>query len=227
VSRRGGGRRAALWAGAAAGLAALAGGGWLAYDRLTRPAAPAAVQLLPEPDDPPEVAAGVEAVDGGDGEAVDRGSTPMAERVAVLGLLNKRNGASRDLALRPGQAVRAGDVVVRLAACERTAPWEPEPLTGAFVQLDVRGPDRRWRRAFSGWLYKERPALNVVQHPVYDVWAKSCTTSFPDTGPDTVPLDGARAPGRRSRAPKSPAAEGAAPAPPNAVPASAEPSRAI
>ena len=30
----------------------------------------------------------------------------MAERVAVLGLLNKRNGIVRDLTLRPGQAVR-------------------------------------------------------------------------------------------------------------------------
>ena len=30
-----------------------------------------------------------------------------AERVAVLGLLNKRNGVARDITLKPGQAVRA------------------------------------------------------------------------------------------------------------------------
>ena len=34
------------------------------------------------------------------------GVTPMAERVAVLGLLNKRNGIVRDLTLKPGQAIR-------------------------------------------------------------------------------------------------------------------------
>ena len=44
------------------------------------------------------------------------GTTPMAQRVAVVGLLNKRNGISRDLTMKPGQALRAGDVVVRLRA---------------------------------------------------------------------------------------------------------------
>ena len=79
----------------------------------------------------------------------------MAQRVAVIGLLNKRNGIVRDLTLRPGQAVRVKDAVVRLRACETTAPWENETLTGAFVQLDVERTDGRWSRVFSGWLYKE------------------------------------------------------------------------
>ena len=47
------------------------------------------------------------------------GTTPMAERVAVLRLLNKRNGQLREFTLRPGQAVRYGDVVVRLRAWGR------------------------------------------------------------------------------------------------------------
>ena len=107
------------------------------------------------------------------------GVTPMAQRVAVLGLLNKRNGIVRDLALRPGQSVRVRDVVVRLRACETTAPWETEALTGAFVQLDVERTDGRLQRVFSGWLYKESPSLNVVEHPVYDVWPKSCAMTYP------------------------------------------------
>ncbi len=61
--------------------------------------------------------------------------TPMAERVATIGVLNKRNGLSRDLTMKPGDAVRMGDLVVRLRACEQTAPWEPEKWTGAFVQV--------------------------------------------------------------------------------------------
>jgi hypothetical protein len=48
-------------------------------------------------------------------EAVEpvAGVTPMAERVAVLGLLNKRNGIVRDITLKPGQAIRFRDAVVR------------------------------------------------------------------------------------------------------------------
>lgn len=107
------------------------------------------------------------------------GVTPMAERVAVLGLLNKRNGIVRDLTLRPGQAMRVKDITVRLRACEASAPWETEKLTGAFVQVDRLRPDGQWVRRFSGWLYKESPSLNVVQDPVYDVWPKSCAMSWP------------------------------------------------
>lgn len=141
--------------------------------------------------------------------------TPMAERIAVIGMLNKRNGVSRDVTLRPGQAVRWGNLVVRLRACETTADWEPEKLTGAFVQADKRGTDGNWRRIFSGWLYKETPSLNVVEDPLYDVWPKSCTMRHPDIGPNTVPATSSGAPSR-SIAKKSAGEETA--------PADAEPS---
>ena len=134
--------------------------------------------------------------------------TPMGERTAVIGLLNKRNGISRDLTMRPGQALRAGNVVVRLRACEATAPWETQKLTGAFVQVDRLGVDNKWRRVFSGWLYKESPSLNVVEDPVYDVWPKSCTMTHPEIGPATTrasagSASAGRAAARRSSAPKS------------------------
>src|SRR5262245_53885939 len=62
--------------------------------------------------------------------------TPMADRVAVIGLLNKRNGITTDLSMKPGDALRVGDAIVRLQACETSAPWENVQETGAFVQLD-------------------------------------------------------------------------------------------
>ena len=135
------------------------------------------------------------------------GTTPMAQRTAVIGLLNKRNGISRELSLRPGQAISTGDVIVRLRACETSAPWEIQKLTGAFVQLDVRNPQGQFQRVFSGWLYKETPSLNVVEHPVYDVWPKSCAMIHPDAAASTVRDESA--PSSRSKAPNS----GARPAP--------------
>ena len=107
--------------------------------------------------------------------------SPMEDRVATLGLLNKRNNVSRDIELKPGEQKRIGDVVLRLAACERTAPWEMPRETGGFVQVSVRdtGGEREWRRVFSGWLFAQSPSLNVVEHPIYDVWMKDCAMSFP------------------------------------------------
>lgn len=133
--------------------------------------------------------------------ALPAGTTPMAQRVAVIGLLNKRNGISQDLTMKPGQAIRVGDVIVRLRACETTAPWEAQKLTGAFVQVDVRNPKGQVQRVFSGWIYKESPSLNVVEHPVYDVWPKSCAMTHPDADASTVRVGSAAS--SRSKAPNS------------------------
>lgn len=156
-------------------------------------------------------------------EQLAPGTTPMAEREAVLGFLNKRNGLSRDLVLRPGQAVRIGDAIVRLRACETSAPWEVQTLTGAFVQLDVRNGEDQYQRIFSGWLYKESPSLNVVEHPVYDVWPKSCAMTHPDGSAE----ESDRAASSRSSAPNSgasaPAARPSTTAETPSAPAPAEP----
>lgn len=117
------------------------------------------------------------------------GATPMAERVATLGLLNKRNNISQDLELKPGESRRVGDIIVRLSACERRPPWEMAPETGAFVQVLVEGKgdnEGEWARIFSGWLFKRSPSLNVVEHPVYDVWVKDCAMTYP--GENTPPV---------------------------------------
>jgi hypothetical protein len=154
------------------------------------------------------------------GASNQAGVTPMAQRVAVLGILNKRNGITKDVALHPGQSVRWKDLLVRLRACETTAPWEEEKLTGAFVQVDVQKPDRKWNRVFSGWLYKESPSLNVVEHPVYDVWTKSCEMTYP-AGP-AAPAAPVTSSNRSSAAKPGGAAGASAPpateAPPPAAP---------
>jgi hypothetical protein len=180
------------WIAGGVALAAILGvGAWQGFEAGSDGRASA--QPAPAPASSPNAAAdqddspsGVVTIDTPGDVAAEQGTTPMAQRVAVLGLLNKRNGKSQDLTLRPGQAVRISDAVVRLRACEETAPWEQDHYTGAFVQLDVQQFDKSWRRVFSGWLYKERPGLNVVQNPIYDVWTKSCKMSRPDSGPDTV-----------------------------------------
>ena len=148
-------------------------------------------------------------------ERMPPGTTPMAQRVAVLRLLNKRNGQLRDLTLRPGQAARVGDAIVRLRACETAAPWEVQQLTGAFVQLDIRNPQGQFQRVFSGWLYKETPSLNVVEHPIYDVSPISCAMTHPGGGEPVAPARSASSPSSASN--EAATVEPAPAAPPAAV----------
>jgi hypothetical protein len=110
--------------------------------------------------------------------------TPVKDRVATIGLLNKRNNLEQDLVMKSGESRRSGNVIVKLGTCEKTAPWERPRQTGAFVQVFVEeraSSDQplSWRKVFSGWLFKESPSLNVVEHPVYDVWVKDCAMKFP------------------------------------------------
>jgi hypothetical protein len=225
-------RRVAVIIAALAGVGLAGWGGYSLYQGRQQETPPPQEEATAAPtslDDQAPQSGGVETVDvsGGGDANPDAGATPMAQRVAVLGLLNKRNGQARDVTLKPGEATRIGNAVVRLRACEMTAPWEQEQYTGAFVQLDVLQPDKKWKRVHSGWLYKERPNLNVVLDPVYDVWVKSCAMTFPAGGPDTVAAPAAAGKaasgGKRSSAPKSPdAAPSASPSEaPTAAPSNA------
>ncbi len=151
------------------------------------------------------------------------GVTPMGERIAVLGLLNKRNGLAQDIELKPGEARRIGDAVVQLRACETSAPWESPPETGAFVRLYSADAKGAMQRRFSGWLFKNRPERNVVIHPIYDVFVKSCAMRFPgseaapdasDASASSAPKsaaangqDGGESPGAPTEAPSPPVAE--------------------
>ena len=173
---------------------------------------------------PPAVAVGTTASQVVESEY----GTPVEDRVATLGLLNKRNNLTQDLVMKTGEARRVGNVIVRLSNCERSLPWEDPPEVGAFVQLFVEeraSTDKpfAWHKVFSGWLFKNAPSLNVVEHPVYDVWVKDCAMKFPGEEEDPAAYasssSAAKASGKASTAPS--------PAPsPSAIPSSAAPSPA-
>jgi hypothetical protein len=163
--------------------------------------------------------------------------TPVKQRVATIGLLNKRNNETQDLVMKPGESRRVGNVIVRLASCERTLPWENPPEVGAFVQVFVEeratiNQPLTWHKIFSGWLFKNSPSLNVVEHPVYDVWVKDCAMKFPGEEEDaSAAASSAAKPAGKSSAAPSPAASpspaataspASAPTPSPAAPASPE-----
>lgn len=150
--------------------------------------------------------------------------TPVKDRVATLGLLNKRNNLTQDIVLKAGEARRIGNVTIKLATCERSLPWESPPETGAFVQVFVEeraaaDEPLAWRKVFSGWLFKNSPSLNVVEHPVYDVWIKDCAMKFPGEEGGTAPAASASSAAKPSGS-ESPAPEPATTPTPKPKPSS-------
>ena len=76
-----------------------------------------------------------------------------------------------------------------------------------------------WRKVFSGWLFRNAPSLNVVEHPVYDVWVKDCAMRFP--GEEASPAKAASA----SKAAKPAGKPSAAASPPSTPTVSPTPER--
>jgi hypothetical protein len=126
--------------------------------------------------------------------------TPNAQRLVSIGAINKRTGVTRVFTGRPGQFFDFGGLRVTVRTCETTPPWE-QKLTGAFLLIDERLAKGGARRVFSGWMFAESPSLHPLEHPLYDIWVKSCVMRFPDTGPNTVSAGKAAPP--RSSAKKS------------------------
>jgi hypothetical protein len=96
--------------------------------------------------------------------------TPVKDRVATLGLLNKRNNAESGRRPEDRRGARIGNVTIKLATCERSLPWESPPETGAFVQVFVEeraAADQplQWRKVFSGWLFKNSPSAQRGRTP--------------------------------------------------------------
>ena len=123
--------------------------------------------------------------------------------VVAIGAINKRTGETRIFTGNPGQGFDFGSLHVTVRTCEQTPPWD-QKLTGAFLLIDERLANGGTKRVYSGWMFAESPSLHPLEHPRYDIWVKSCTMRWPDTGPDTVVAGkGDAGPRPRSRARRS------------------------
>lgn len=111
--------------------------------------------------------------------------TPNNERIVTIGAIDKRTGFTRDYVGNPGQMFQFGALTVKVRACEATPPWE-QPLSGAFLLIDETIGRLAPKRVYSGWMFAQSPSLHPLEHARYDIWVKSCTMRFPETGPDTV-----------------------------------------
>lgn len=124
---------------------------------------------------------------------------------AKLRALDKITGNSTDITAKVGQTVAHGRIKVTVRACYQSSPQDA-PESAAFLEIHAvpkegqqapkqvavtptptpnspmhRGPEPIGPDGllFSGWMYASSPGLNGLEHPTYDVWVISCTTSAP------------------------------------------------
>ena len=118
-----------------------------------------------------------------------------------------------------GETVQFGALQVTPRVCY-SAPDTEEPKTDSFVEEDEITLDRKIRRIFTGWMFAESPGLNAVEHPIYDVYVKSCAMTYPGGEPALRPKPKAPSGAPKvSSAPQSPATNGGEGTPSAATPA--------
>ena len=99
-------------------------------------------------------------------------------RMVVLRGLDKITGRAIDINAPAGVPVNFGTLIMTARYCYTVPPEEP-PETTAFLQIDETKAGTPAKRMFSGWMFASTPALNALEHPVYDVWVITCKTDEP------------------------------------------------
>jgi hypothetical protein len=103
--------------------------------------------------------------------------------VAVFSGLDKITGRITEFDVYINETVQFGALQVTPRVCYSRDDSEAQHVDG-FVQVDEITLDRHIKRIFSGWMFADSPALNAIEHPIYDVWLKDCkqTSSVPKPG---------------------------------------------
>lgn len=97
----------------------------------------------------------------------------------ILRALDKITARITEIALPVGQEVRFGTLAIGAKYC-RTRPPIETPETFAYLEIDDLKRSGERARVFEGWMVASSPALNALEHAVYDVWVINCRMASPD-----------------------------------------------
>lgn len=109
---------------------------------------------------------------------------PLANPVATFAGLDKITGRITRFDVYIDETVLFGALEITPRACYNRPATDTLQRTSAFLEVDQVSLDGAAKRLFTGWMFADSPALNAVDHAVYDVWLIECKTSTNVPPPD-------------------------------------------
>jgi len=97
----------------------------------------------------------------------------VSNPVAAFTGLDKITGRITTFDVYMNETVQFGALQVTPRVCY-TRPATEIQRTSVFVEVDQVSLQGTVKRIFTGWMFADAPALNAVDHPVYDVWLTDC-----------------------------------------------------
>jgi hypothetical protein len=109
----------------------------------------------------------------------------IANPVASFDGLDKITGRITAFDVYINETVQFGALQITPRACYTRPPNEIQ-RTSVFVEVDQVSLQGTMKRIFEGWMFADSPALNAVDHPIYDVWLTDCKQSTDVPPPKTA-----------------------------------------
>jgi hypothetical protein len=101
------------------------------------------------------------------------GSSWIVAQTAELALLDKVTARTSMVSVPVGGQTEFGTLTISVARCMRRPPEEPAEAAAWITAADARAGQGA-APSFRGWMFATSPALNPLQHPVYDVRVIAC-----------------------------------------------------
>ncbi len=89
--------------------------------------------------------------------------------MAVLRVMNKDAGKVHQISVPVGGEEQFEKLFINVRACKQSDPFQAEDF---FAFVEIAEFDKG--QIFGGWLSRNEPGQNPLQHPDYDVWLVKC-----------------------------------------------------
>jgi len=97
----------------------------------------------------------------------------IAYPIAAFSGLDKITGRITNFDVYVDETVQFGALQITPRVCYKRPPTETQ-RTSTFIEVDQISLRATVTRLFTGWMFADSPALNAIDHPVYDVWLVDC-----------------------------------------------------
>jgi hypothetical protein len=105
----------------------------------------------------------------------------ISNPIAAFSGLDKITGRITNFDVYIDETVQFGALQITPRVCYTRPPTETQ-RTSVFLEVDQVSLKGGTQRIFTGWMFADSPALNAIDHPVYDIWLVDCKQTS-DTPP--------------------------------------------
>ena len=90
-----------------------------------------------------------------------------------LKILDKISAKVKNININVGEVLNFENLEINITVCYKNPP---EEIPEDFVLLKIYDEiiKKNIKNIFQGWMISSSPAVTPLEHPIYDLWVKSC-----------------------------------------------------